>query len=131
METFVDVAHQIQRKKCPDSLTAIELGWLLAVNTGSGSSHTMCSYSQETTFWEVEEKIVADSTLTPEERIILNHFHANHSSNSEGRFLVPLPKQPTVSGLGESRAQAVHRFILFGKLMHAKGQFNRSSMNTS
>ena len=60
-------------------------------------------------FWEVEEKPVAHSTLTPEERTVLKHFDAHHSRDSEGRFMVPLPKKPTSMELGESRAQAVHR----------------------
>ena len=71
----------------------------------------------------MEEKSVANSTLTPEERTVLHHFDAHHSHDSEGRFLVPLPKRSTASKLGESRAQAVSRFISFERVIHAKGEF--------
>lgn len=36
--------------------------------------------------------------------------------------MVPLPKQHTSTKLGESTVQAVHRFISFERMMHAKGQ---------
>ena len=37
--------------------------------------------------------------------------------------MVPLPKRPRSTKLGESRVQAVHRFISFERMLHAKGQF--------
>ena len=37
--------------------------------------------------------------------------------------MVPLPKKPTSMELGESRAQAVRRFLSFERMMHSKGQF--------
>ena len=66
---------------------------------------------------------MAHSTLTAEERTVLNHFDAHHSCDSEGRFMVPLPKKPTSMQLGKSRAQAVRRFLSFERMMHSKGQF--------
>ena len=38
--------------------------------------------------------------------------------------MVPLPKRPNAKELGESRSQAVKRFISFEKSMHTKGQFS-------
>ena len=51
-------------------------------------------------FWEVEEKPVAHSTLTPEKRAVLNHFDTYHSPHSEKRCMVLLLKKPTVMELG-------------------------------
>ena len=65
-------------------------------------------------FWDLEEKSVANSTLTPEERTVLNHFDAHHSRDI-----------PTSTKLGESRVQAVCRFITFEQVMYAKGQFEQ------
>lgn len=39
------------------------------------------------------------------------------------RFIVPLPKQPDSGTLGESRSQAVRRFLSLERSLRAKGQF--------
>lgn len=133
VETFVDIIRHGRRKGRQSSPTAIEttFGWVLAGNTNIGGSNTVASHHVSVLtgddllrqFWDVEEKSVANSTLTPEERTVLHHFDAHHSRDSEGRFLVPLPKRSTATKLGESRAQAVRRFISFERAMHAKGEF--------
>jgi len=133
VETFVDIMRHGRRRGRQGSPTAIEttFGWVLAGNTNIGGSDTIASHHVSVLtgdvllrqFWEVEEKLVANSTLTPEERTVLNHFDAHHSCDSEGRFMVPLPKRPTSTRLGESRAQAVRRFISFERMLHAKGRF--------
>ena len=133
VEIFVDIMCHGRRRGRPGSPTAIEtmFGWVLAGNTGIEGSDMVASHhvSMRTgddllrNFWEVEEKTIANSSLTPEERTVLNHFDAHHSRDSEGRFVVPLPKRPSSTKLGESRAQAVRRFITFERVMHARGQF--------
>ena len=42
---------------------------------------------------------------------------------SEGRFVVPLPNRCGVKPLGESRSQAVRRFLSFEQSVHNKGHF--------
>ena len=133
VETFVDVMHHGRRRGRRGSPNAIEttFGWVLAGNTNIEGSDTIASHHVSILtgdellrqFWEVEEKSVANSTLTPEERTVLNHFDAHHSRDSDGRFMVPLPRRPTSTRLGESRAQAVRRFLSFERMMHAKGHF--------
>ena len=133
VETFVDIIRHGRRKGRQGSPTAIEttFGWVLAGNTNIGGSNIVTSHHVSVLtgddllrqFWDVEEKSVANSTLTPEERTVLHHFDAHHSRDSEGRFLVPLPKRSMATKLGESRAQAVRRFISFERAMHAKGEF--------
>ena len=95
-----------------------DFGWVLAGNTGP-QANTLLTSSYLTSvvtgddllcrFWEVEEKTVANCTLSVEERCALEHFYSHHSRNEEGRFVVPLPKHSMELKLGESRSQAVHR----------------------
>ena len=102
VETFIDIVCHGRRKGCRGSPTAIEttFGWVLASNVNTKSSDTVSSLQVSVLtgddllrqFWEVEEKLVANSTLTPEELAVLNHFDSQHSRDSEGRFMVPLPK---------------------------------------
>ena len=133
VETFVDTIRHGRRRGHRGSPTAIEtcFGWVLAGSTNIPGAAPLPSHHVSALagddllrqFWEVEEKPVAHSTLTPEERTVLKHFDAHHSRDSEGRFMVPLPKKPTSIELGESRAQAVRRFLSFERIMHSKGQF--------
>ena len=74
-------------------------------------------------FWEMEEPPRSDSALSLEERSIVQHFKGNHSRTPEGRFIVPLPKKPEAKPLGESRSQAVWRFLSLERSLHAKNQF--------
>ena len=74
-------------------------------------------------FWEVEEKTIANCTLTVEERCALEHFNSHHSRDDEGRFVVPLPKRSIETKLGESRAQTVRRFLSFERSVHSRGVF--------
>ena len=133
IETLVEVVHQGWRKGSSNLPTAIEteFGWVLAGGTGNINASRIVSHHAPVLtgddllrqFWEVEEKPIANSNLTPEERAVLNHFETKHTRNPEGRFIVPLPKRSMVMGLGESRSQAVRRFISFERSLHAQGQF--------
>lgn len=95
----------------------------MAGNTGLNASNAVAAHHVSVLtegdilrqFWEVKEKSITNSTLTQEERIVLNHYQA--------RFVVPLPKRTTANQLGESRTQAVRRFISFERSLHANGQF--------
>ena len=74
-------------------------------------------------FWEIEEKVGSDLCLTHEEKAVLNHFDKHHTRLKDGRFMVPIPKKSGIKPLGESRLQAVRRFISFERSLHMKGQF--------
>ena len=133
VETFVDIVRHGRRRGHHGSPTAIEtsFGWVLAGNTNIQDTDTVPPHHVAVLtgddllrqFWELEERFVAHSTLTPQERAVINHFDVHHSRDTEGRFIVPLPKKPNLTKLGESRAQAVHRFLSFERIMHSKGQF--------
>ena len=53
----------------------------------------------------------------------MQHFKDNHFRADSGRFTVPLPKKTDVKFLGESRSQAVGRFLALERSLHSKGQF--------
>ena len=67
---------------------------------------------------------MSDSTLSPEERTVVHNFRDNHSRSDSGRFVVPLPKIPDAKQIGESRSQAVRRFLSVERSLHAKHQFD-------
>ena len=53
----------------------------------------------------------------------MQHFKADHSCSHSGRFVVLLPKKTDAKPLGESRSQAVRRFLSLKHALRAKGQF--------
>ena len=73
-------------------------------------------------FWEVE-KIAVEDCLTPEESAAMDHFKNHHIRLVDGRFQIPLPKKSGSKPLGESRSQAVRRFLTFERSLHFKGLF--------
>ena len=107
-----------------------QLGWVLAGGTGSDAKpivamhHIMVHTGDDLLrrFWEVES--LGDKyNLTPEESEVVEHFKANHTRSEDGRFVVPLPRNPKSQSLGESRSQAVRRFLSFERSLHSKGCF--------
>ena len=122
IDVFVDVVLHGQRSGPPGTPIAFEtrFGWVLAGPTESSSPvpqvathHVSCTTGDEVLrrFWEVEDGPLSETTLSPEERSAVQHFKMNHTRTKEGRFMVPLPKQENAKPLGESRSQAVHRFL--------------------
>ena len=51
---------------------------------------------------------------------MVRHFEENHSRTEEG---VPLPKDPSAKPIGESRSQAVRRFLSLERSLNAKSCF--------
>ena len=74
-------------------------------------------------FWEVEETHACHSFLSIEECTVVRHFEENHSSTEEGRFVVPLPKDPSAKPIGGSRSQAVRRFLSLERSRNARNYF--------
>lgn len=93
------------------------------------SHHSSISSSDDILrkFWEIKEHPSNDSTLSPEERSVVQHFNKSHTRTSTGIFVVPLPKKPYSKLLGESRSQAVRRFMSLEQSLHAKNQFEEFS----
>lgn len=135
VDVFAEIMMQGRRAGSPGSPTAFEtkFGWVLAgsVEPSSSVNHVVAHHVSLLTgddilckFWEIEEQPMSRPTLSPEERIVVQHFEAEHTRNSSGRFVVPLPRKPDSTPLGESRAQAVRRFLSLERALHAKGQFD-------
>ena len=113
----------LQLAPCPGNW----FGWVLAGSAGNLVNPSTVAFYHVSTltgddilhqFWKSEEKTVANSTLTLEERSVLDHFNSEHSHTPEGRFIIPLPKHSSIINLGESWALAVRRFLSFEYFLH-------------
>ena len=78
-------------------------------------------------FWEIEESPTVTSTLSPEEKSVVDHFNTHHYRSETGRFVVPLPRKPDAKSIGESRSQAVQRFLSLERSLHSRNQFQEFS----
>ena len=137
----VDVSTQAllsgRRKGCRGSPVAMEtiFGWVLCGDV-TQPPHSNCP--QVTTchtivgseddilrkFWEIEETpSKLGTTLSIEERAVIDHYKTSHVRKPDGRFIVPLPKGRENRTLGESRSQAVRRFLSLERSLTAKGCF--------
>ena len=74
-------------------------------------------------FWELEETPCEQACQSAEERMVVRHSESNHTRSKEGRFIVPLPKDPNARPIGESRSQAVRRFLSLEHSLNRKGCF--------
>ena len=112
-----------------------EFGWVLAGRLDSpGPSHVASHHASFVTgddllrrFWEIEENPNSEVYLSSEERSVMQHFRETHHRNDARRFVVHLPKKPQAKPLGESRSQAVRRFLSFERSLRSKGQFKAFS----
>ena len=134
IDVVVNVLRHGRRHGPPGTPAAFEtlFGWVLAGSVDSlcpsvevTTCHVSCASSDEILrkFWEVEEGPLSETSLTPEERVAVQHFKCNHSRTPEGRFVVPLPRREDSQPLGESRLMAVKRFLSLERNLHSKGQF--------
>ena len=131
IDIFTATLLQGQRTGPPGYPTAIEteFGWVLAGSTNPHNFHLVSCHASSMSnddyllrlFWEIEEVPSADPVISQEERSVVNHYRSTHYRSPDGRFVVPLPKRPNVLNLGESRSQAVCRFLSLERALHAKG----------
>ena len=136
VDVFVDILRHGRRSGPPGSPTALEteFGWVLCGgSTSSSDSSTHASVASLHSFvtsgedilrrfWEIEETPPDQSALSMKECMVLRHFEANHSRSHDGRFIVPLPRDPSAGSIGESRSQAVRRFLSLESSLTAKGR---------
>ena len=137
VDIFIAALRHGRRLGLSGSPVAVEtsFGWVLAgsVHCSNPQTHVVSHMSILTgddllrKFWEVEESFTPGSTLTPEERMVVSHFHNTHRRDEEGRFIVPLPRKPNAKPLGESRTQAVRRFMSLEHSLRSKNQFQEFS----
>lgn len=134
VEIFTEVLRQ-GRQTGPPGLPVIietEFGWVIAGKLDSSPTSPLTIVSNHATvttdeilqrFWEVEENPRDNVNLSVEEKMV-QHFSEEHYRTVEGRFVVPLPKKPQAKVLGESRSQAVRRFLALERSLRAKGNFD-------
>ena len=67
---------------------------------------------------------MAETNLSPEERVVVQHFEEKHYRTSSRRFVVPLPKKNNIRPIGESRSQAVQRLLSLEWTLRARNQFD-------
>ena len=137
----VDVFSQVllngRRKGCRGSPAAMEtiFGWVLCGDISPGSNsqrvtayHSTIGSSDDDIirkFWEIEETPnKLESSLSIEERSVVNHYKTSHIRKPDGRFIVPLPKKTEKQTLGESRSQAISRFLTLERSLTAKNRFS-------
>ena len=135
VDVFVSSLLHGRRSGALGSPTALEtkFGWVLAGDTHGNVSLPVQHVSHHTTalagddmlrkFWELEET-PSEPVFSVEEKAVVEHFKENHFRLPDGRFVVPLPKRDDVSKIGESRSQAVRRFLPLERSLHSKEQFS-------
>ena len=136
VDVFIATLLHGRRQGPPDTPSALEteFGWVLAGSTNPlkplsqiASHHVTVTTGDEILqrFWQLEETPPESLLLSSEETTVMNHFKENHYRSSQGRFVVPLPKRPTAPSLGESRSQAVRRFLSLEKSLHSRNRFDK------
>ena len=135
VDIFVGALLNGRRYGPPGFPTALEtvFGWVLAGNADPHSfnnivsCHTTLLSSDDLLrrFWEIEEAGLEGPVRSSEEQSVVKHYHDNHSRSPEGRFIVPLPKHSNAPNIGESRSQAVRRFLTLEHSLHSKGEFDQ------
>ena len=134
VDVFVNVLLNGRRVGPSGSPIALEteLGWVLAgkMENHSPSDPVVALHSCVESgddlirrFWEIEENF-KDVVLSPEEKLVAKHFNSNHSRTPDGRFIVPLPRNPKAKSIGESRSSAIRRFLSLERSLTAKGQYS-------
>ena len=113
VDIYTDVLLHGRQCGPPGSPVAFEtiFGWVLAGRTHFNPTSHIATHHVSTTlndddvlhrFWEIEELILNEDSLTLEERSVLNHFKETHQQTRGGRFVVPLPRRYSARPLGES-----------------------------
>lgn len=136
VEIYTEVLLNGRRSGPVGSPTAFQtiFGWVLAGRTQSEptsscviSHHVSTEISGDDIlhkFWEIEEPPRKETPLSMEDQSVMNHFKQSYRIN-QGRFVVPLARRSDSNPLGESRSQAVRRFMNLERSLKKKGQFEQ------
>ena len=135
IEVFVDVLLNSWQTGPPGSPVVLEtkFGWILSGGTEHPdpvSLHVASLHTSTTTgddllrhFWEVEEKPLAPLMRSPDEKCVFQYFADNLARTNTGRFVVPLPRKSDAGAIGESRSQAVRRFLSLERSLCSRKEF--------
>ena len=127
VDIFVNALMQGRRIGPPGAPVALEteLGWVLSVEGDPVNLHVTCMHStlsSDDLLREIEEPPSSQS-VTIEEQTVLKHFDTHHYREENGTFVVPLPKIPHTQKIGESRSQAMRRFISLERSLTQRKKF--------
>ena len=112
-----------------------EFGWVVCggnttfssddINLHGASHHASAVSSDDILrkFWKIEKSPSSSPVLTLKEYSVVQHFDTNHRRTMSGRFVVPLPRRPDAKPIGESRSEAVHRFLALEHSLYCKDKF--------
>ena len=136
---FVNVLHQGRRMGPLGAPVALEteFGWVLSGNTEPITEaeqvnlyvttfHSFTSSCDDILkkFWEIEESPLTKPALTLEEHTVVKPFNTHHYCADYGSFVVPLPKRSGCRSLGESRSQAIRRFLSLERSLTQRNKFH-------
>ena len=133
VDIFTAVMQQGQRSGPVGSPVALKtkFGWVIAGMTEPREQpHDVVTYHVTIAngddllrkFWEIEKYKTNNIVLSLEEKLVLQHYQKNHCRSDSGAFVVKLPKRENSKPLGESRTQAVRRFISLERSLYSKVQ---------
>ena len=145
-DVFGELLLNENRKGPPETPMAwlTVFGWAImgpytpdnAINRQSSANHSMITTtapsSKETEplstdeilaqLMEIEEPQEKDRLLTPEERMVEDHFERTHSyDKEERRYTVRLPMKGNILQLGDSKGQAINRAKANNKSLKRRG----------
>lgn len=138
IDVFTRVILHGQKRGPQGSPVAMEtiLGWVLCGSISSCwvsnpviTCHAIINSGDNILwkFWEIEESLgkldTAQNNLSIEERAVVNQFKVSHTRKLDGRFVIPLPKNDKGHTLGESRSQAVRRFLSLEHSLTTRNHF--------
>ena len=131
VDVFLLVLQQSPRNGPTGAPVATDFGWVLAGGAECTDQVNLVAITYPTSvvsdddllwkFWETKELPTAP-LLSPEEMTVVRHFDTHHHRNAEGRFVISLPKKQNARSIGESRSQAVRRFLAFERSLSARKQ---------
>ena len=142
IDVFVDILRHGRRAGPAGSPVAIEteFGWAVCgggtTSFGNVNLHVASHYASTVSnddihykFREIKESPPNSPALTVEECSVVQHFKTNHSPTSIARFIVPFPRRPDAKPIGESRSQAVSRFLALEHSLCRKNKFAKSMLS--
>ena len=67
---------------------------------------------------------MSQPVLSSEEKTVVQHFHDKYSRIKDGRYVAPVTMKMNTMPLGESRSNAVRKFLWLEQSLCTKGQFD-------
>ncbi len=123
------LAHTMDHKDLGLGLTKTIFGWTISGPLKKPDKPPMFLVQTQdeeldnalSTLWEMD-KVDPAPDLSPDDQQAMDHFARTHRTAPDGRFIITLPKKLDPSTLGDSRPQAIKRFLASEKSLTKKGK---------